>query len=110
METKELGIITIKGYFNNLETEKDERVRHLAFKCPNKECIRHNKVGHEHTITMLVTKIPSQELINEYGEFVWSYQEVNSFKIAVSPSLLWRNDFHCGIPTYFDIVLSKDLL
>jgi hypothetical protein len=108
---KELGVITLKGMFmpppvNEKEklTEKDADLKWLYFVCPTDER------KHMHAIALTRNYVPGRvDPLNDKSA-VWGYEDIGENKIAVSPSILSKDCFHIGIPTYFELVDEFDKL
>ena len=109
MSTLELGTTTLKGYmFDYISQSEDEDMKWLYFICPNPNC--HSVEGGPHIITVPITKKDHNEVSKQRNSAVWQYQEIEPKKISVSPSILQKEDFHVGYPTYFELVDTKEEL
>ena len=109
---KELGVITLKGYMTDYRPEIEDshsKVKYITFICPNPDCIKHapdaKHIAHLPIVTGDDTKIS-----HDRNSAVWHYDIIDDKHISVSPSILVKEDFHCGIPTYFELVNSREEL
>ncbi len=99
----ELGIISIKGFIENFSpTDVEDHATPLYFMCPNPDCTKHPKDS-----ILGIISIPTARAKNVK---VWEYKIIDENHISVSPSILCIDDFHCGIPTYFELVKSMEEL
>ena len=121
---KELGIITIKGCLKDFAEEQSAggTIKHLWFQDP---------ITTDEFSAIIVSKTPEKNCTWEYKDkdgntktathgAIWKYEEAGENKIAVSPSILMhdilredktisREGFHCGIPTYFELISWEEL-
>ena len=111
---KELGIITIKGCIQEFvdEVSAGGTIKHLWYQDP----VTPNEMS---AIPISNNPDESKKLSNEFN-CIWKYEEMGENKITISPSILqhdikkedgtlFREGFHCGIPTYFELVTWEKL-
>jgi len=100
----ELGVLHLKGHVDeDIYPETDKySVKHIEFMCPNPECKKHPRDSILGMISLPIAK--------EGNNHVWTYTQIDDKHISISPSILCRDDFHCGIPTYFELVDTREEL
>jgi hypothetical protein len=104
---KELGVITLKGFVEPERGRDDSAgIKYIMFICPNPDC-EQNKTDIKHLMHIPITSGDASKLSQERQSAVWHYEKVDEKHISVSPSILCPGDFHCGIPTNFELVNSR---
>ena len=97
----ELGVITIEGNFQDPADESwflgPHKCGVIFFRCP--------VPGHDHLNVIRVSETnPVSSYEGDIYKNIWKMDRLKVDLVSISPSILQKDDFHCGIPTYFKLV------